>query len=514
MASAAPSETILDPTADRSAKSVTTDSLAIGIAFFAALSVIQRLVGFGRSLAFCHLMSDSELGRWSLSFSFLMMAAPMAVLGLPGSFGRYYEYYRQRGQTRAFLRRVLTLTAVLSTSFVMLVLAFPDVISHALLGSPRHADLVRNLAIALALVVALNVTTELATAMRQVRLVSVVQFIHSALFAIVACALLTATSLADQGVVVAYIVGAAAALAIALWGLIGRSKEISADTQPLGRSLWSRLIPFAAWLWVADALFNLFDVIDRLMIVHFANAQVSTDALVGQYHSSRVIPTLLVALASMLACVLLPYLSEDWERGRRKKASATTILAIKSCTLLFLCAGTGVLLTSPILFGMLLQGRYDAGLQVLPGTLLYCIWFSITILVQNHLLCAERAKWTSLALLVGLLVNVGFNAMLLPWFGLSGAVAATAAANAFALITTLLFARSAGLHLDRQTWLIILLPMVLLLGWPIALATLVGLGALMLRFNMVFDAGERSRLAQGWLRCTERLTGRKPDSFA
>ncbi len=64
-----------------------TDTLAVGIAVFAVLSVLQRMIGFGRSVVFCQLMSVEELGRWSLGFSFLLTAAPLAVLGLPGSFG-------------------------------------------------------------------------------------------------------------------------------------------------------------------------------------------------------------------------------------------------------------------------------------------------------------------------------------------------------------------------------------------------------------------------------------------
>ena len=408
-------------TGDRNSPSpaaLASDSLAVGIAFFALLSVLQRLVGFGRSLVFCHLLTDEQLGRWSLSFSFLMMAAPFAVLGLPGSFGRYFEHYRQRGQTRAFLRRILWPTTVLTIVFATIVFSLPSTVSRLLLGTSEHASLVRNLAAALVLVVALNVTTELAIAMRQVRLVSIVQFIHSALFAIVACGLLATTSLADQGVLVAYGISGLIAVGLAIWLLLGKINTLTPDSHRLEQSIWSRLLPFAAWIWVSNTLFNLFDTADRLMIVHFAQAEVSNDALVGQYHSSRVIPTLLVAVSGMLAGVILPYLSEYWERGDRAKASRTTMLTLKVCTLLYVFGGAVVLLLAPLLFGTLLQGRYEAGLQILPGTLVYCIWFGLTILAESHLLCAEQARSTCVALILGLVVNIALNAILLPWLGL------------------------------------------------------------------------------------------------
>ena len=509
MASVAPDASA----AGRDSPSVTqlaTDSLAVGIAFFAILSVLQRLVGFGRSLVFCHLMSDEELGRWSLSFSFLMMAAPFAVLGLPGSFGRYFEHYRMRGQARRFLRRILWPTALLAVTFATIVLTAPATVSLLLLGTTEHAALIRGLSIALVLVVALNVTTELAIAMRQVRLVSIVQFIHSILFAIFACGLLATTSLADQGVIVGYSLSGLIALGLATWLLVGKVKSLAPDrerfdselidSQSSERSFWLRLLPFAAWLWVSNTLFNLFDTADRLMIVHFARGYVSTDALVGQYHSSRVVPTLLVAVSGLLAGVILPYLSEYWERGDRAKASRTTLLTLKVCTLMYVFGAAIVLMLAPLFFGTLLQGRYDAGLQILPGTLVYCIWFGLTILAESHLLCAEQARSVSLALILGLVVNIVLNAILLPRLGLVGAVTATAIANAVALCVTLRLAKSWGLQLDRQTVALTALPIVLLLGSQWTLATLLVIALLVVRYGMIFDAAERGILLAAWNR--------------
>ena len=53
-----------------------TDSLATGLMFMLTLAVVQRLVGFVRSVLFCSVLQDDELGRWSLAVSFLLLAAP------------------------------------------------------------------------------------------------------------------------------------------------------------------------------------------------------------------------------------------------------------------------------------------------------------------------------------------------------------------------------------------------------------------------------------------------------
>src|SRR5688572_32076545 len=86
-------------------RSLQADTLAASVVILLTVTVVQRTVGFGRGLLFCRWMSPESLGEWELVYSFLMLAAPLAVLGVPGSFGRYAEHYRQRGHLRTFLRR-------------------------------------------------------------------------------------------------------------------------------------------------------------------------------------------------------------------------------------------------------------------------------------------------------------------------------------------------------------------------------------------------------------------------
>ena len=68
--------------------------------------------------------------------------------------------------------------------------------------------------------------------------------------------------------------------------------------------LWARVAPFAAWILLGSVLTNVFAVVDRYMIVHFANVSAAEALdLIGNYHSSRVVPMLLVSIAAMLAAV-------------------------------------------------------------------------------------------------------------------------------------------------------------------------------------------------------------------
>ena len=92
-----------------------------------------------------------------------------------------------------------------------------------------------------------------------------------------------------------------------------------------------------------------------------------------------------------------------------------------------------MLIGAPLLFSVAFEDKFQAGAELLPLTLTYCIWFGITIILQNYLFCIEKARLGSVSLLVGLVSNVILNLMLLPIYGLVGAVVATTVANFIAL---------------------------------------------------------------------------------
>src|SRR5262249_37561673 len=85
-----------------------TDALSDSIIVLLILAAVQRIVGFVRGVLVCRWLSPQELGQWDMAFGFLTLGAPLVVLGLPGSFGRYVEYFRQRGQLGRLLRRTAT----------------------------------------------------------------------------------------------------------------------------------------------------------------------------------------------------------------------------------------------------------------------------------------------------------------------------------------------------------------------------------------------------------------------
>jgi O-antigen/teichoic acid export membrane protein len=242
-------------------------------------------------------------------------------------------------------------------------------------------------------------------------------------------------------------------------------------------------------------LSGLFDMIDRYMIVHFSGLEVN-DALrqVGYYHTSRLLPLLFVAVSALLGSMITPHLSHDWELGRRREVGARLNTVLKSLDLSLFAASVVVLICAPFLFNTVLGGKFSGGLEQLPLTLVYCTWFGTLAVAQNYLWCAEKAWLSSVALVVGLLVNVSLDLVLLPRVGLHGAVIATTAANFIALLLIYLLNGRLGMRIDRGTWILAAVPMLLWLGPTVAtLALLVVLG-ISLCTDWLFTDEERHHL--------------------
>jgi O-antigen/teichoic acid export membrane protein len=443
-------------------------------------------------------MSPDELGLWSLSFGFFLLAAPLVVCGLPGSFGRYVAYYRERGLLRPFLARTTTISGMSAAIGIALILLTRRQVAWLIFDDPARADLVLLLALSLISLVAFNYLTEVFAAMRLARVVYGLQLAASLLFAAIGLGAFALWQATAATLIVAYSLACLIASLGALFYLVKTWLGVPPATEALPhRALWSRIAPVAAWLWVSNVLCNLFERADCYMIMHFAGmAQHMAATTVGNYHSSRVVPLLLVSVAGMLSGLILPHLSHQWERGRRDLAVRQLNLTYKVTAIAFLAAGVVVLVGSPLLFGWALGGKYDGGLAVLPWTLTACMWFALSLVAQNYLWCAERVRLVSACYLAGLLLNVVLNLLLLPRLGLLGAVLATASGQGLALVLVHLFNRRWGMHVPASVWLVSALPVSVGFGAPTAAVGLLVATLLAVRTNVLLTKDERRQLGE------------------
>jgi O-antigen/teichoic acid export membrane protein len=487
----------LDPSA-RAPTGVRADTLTGSLILMLALTVVQRGLGFVREILFCRWLDQDQLGQWALAYAFLTSGAAIAALGIQGSMSRYVEFYRQRGQLRGYLRRVMACTAALTLVGTTLVALLPDTWSNFVFGRSDRVSLVPALALALAVVLANNFLIEYFAALRLFRAVSILHCANGVGFVVFGLGAALIAGPNAGNVILAFTLsytvaaGVLGLYATAVW------RRLPGDVAAIERrTFWPKLLTAGLGLWVYNCLSNLMDTVDRYMIVHFSGLD-ATDALaaVGNYHSARVVPVLLYTIAVLISSTVMPHWSHDWEGGRREKVARQLTLAVKLMGGGLFLLALLVLVAAPWIFHVAFQGKYSGGLSVLPNVLANCIWAGLAVLAFNYLWCAERLRLVTLAMALAVVVNVGLNMVLTPRYGLQGAVLAVGAANLVLLVLAWAFSRNFGLTWDGGMGLVILAPVTLTVGIPAAASTAI-VGVLMIvTSDRLLNAAEKRQLGQ------------------
>jgi O-antigen/teichoic acid export membrane protein len=244
--------------------------------------------------------------------------------------------------------------------------------------------------------------------------------------------------------------------------------------------MWKSLLPYAIALWTINLLTNLFELADRYMILHYTvGGESMAQAAVGQYHSGRLVPTLISNVALMYSGILMPYLAADWEAGRRSESVFSLRRTLMIATVFFTAGSAITLMFAPWIFGTLLQGRYADGLRLMPHAFVICIWGAMIALGQLHVWLNERGRWVGYALAAGIAVNLVLNYLWLPMFGLAGAVWATVISTGVVLLGVGAAMRRLEFPIDSQMISICVVPLALLLPpWSSLTVSILVLGVI------------------------------------
>jgi PST family polysaccharide transporter len=431
------------------------------------INLWQRGVGFARNIALCYFLSEAQLGLWGLASSFFCLAAPLAVLGLPGTFGRFVEVYRSRGQLARFLQMSIVISLIGYLALGLSLVFFCGITSVAIFGEPL-SDLDMGLVtLSLGFIIMFNAITELVSGLRMPKTVSAMHAANSIAFTLFS--LIGLYWFRDWRVLVVAFAGATLvgiAPSVRMLLALGRVDRAKQDPVPWN-TIARRVLPFAASVWVINFLWNSFDLVDRYGLLHFSSPEsLNSDvhALVGQLHSGKLIPTLISNFAVMLSGIVLPYLAADWECGRLDRVISSLRTSVKFGSIFFLMMSIGALIVSPFLFTWVLHGRYADGLAILPKALTVCCWMSIALFLSNYFWCAERGRLLAVLTAAGLFANIGLCFWWIPAMGLHGAMNANVVACGFLLVILIVALKQWKIEFDVSTYFILAAPLVLILG--------------------------------------------------
>ncbi len=498
-----------EPELDTQRREPEFDSLASGLSYSLITNIVQRGIGFLRNIALCYFLTDRELGFWALASTFFVLAAPLSVLGLPGCFGKFIEFFRVRGQFSTFVKQASIGSLFGSVLLLLLLVIFHRRSSVLVFGTELSASTMFIVAVVLLLVTAFNFVTELLSGLRQPRIVSRMLLVNSLVFTVASIAICFIRP-SWESLVFAFGISALAGLLPATT-LRQRLREYdeteNGSSDPLG--IWRRIFPFAISVWMMNALANSFDVVDRYMILNFITDSAVAHGVLGQLHSAKLLPALLVSLAMVVGGMLLPYLSAEWEKSNRAQVNAMMELTLKLGAFFCSCFAVATVVTAPILFRWIWAGRYSVGESMLSLVIACSSWASLTFLVQNYLWCIEKSKWITGSIAFSLAGNIALNGWMIPRWGLLGAVLATTIATLahFAIIVWL--SHRSGCRFSGSAIFLSLLPICVLISGYFAAIILAGIVVLAGRTSWFLTQDEKMVIERGLQPICRRLAWRQ-----
>ncbi len=445
-------------------QSRTADTFLVGVFAMLLINFLQRIVGLARNLGFSLFLPEDQLGLWSLANSFFIIAPPFIVLGLPGSFGKFVEHYRQRGQLKPYVVRVSKVCLVGLLGLTMLMLTMPAQISVSLYGQVQPYSIIVWTVVTLTILTVHNILYDIVLSMRLIRLVSLMQFINSTSFCVLGVAGIYYYETWSI-LLPCYAMSCTLAMLPGLYGVAMARQDFEGSQALQSSDMWRRILPFAAAMWLTNLLTNAFELSDRYMLLHIGDlgAEVG-QAMVGQYYCGRILPNLLLSLAMMFSGIMLPYLSAEWERQQFSKITRSMNNTLVMLCIVFTGISLAALAVAPILYHWVLGSRFNPAFEILPIGMMQAIWSGLAMIAANYLLCAEKGRQNAILLAVCLLLNIALNWPLIHWLGLSGAAIATTSANAVLYLLICWRLHREGCPIGRKTFIISFLPLSLILG--------------------------------------------------
>jgi O-antigen/teichoic acid export membrane protein len=455
-----------------------------------------------------------QLGQWALANSFFVIAVPIAVLGLPGSFGRFVEHFRSRRQLGDYFRRVLGISLIGLCLASAAILILPEQFSWLLFRQSNSYQLVLWCVITLVSVTIFSFVNELVAALREVRAVSLMQFVQSVSFAAIGLGILSVRpswTVLLPSFTIACGLATLPGLLVLLTKYRGEFHSTDNFSKFDSRQLWARILPYACALWVMNLLTNLFEISDRYMLLHLladggqAAGETFSQGVVGQYHCGRILPNLLTSIALMFGGVILPYISADWEAGQPERIAARLRQMLQSVSIGFMALAIAAMCVAPWLFYYGFGNRYQQAEAILPISMLQAIWISLFMVAQSYLLCIERGKRLALLMFTGLVLNLMLNWWLIGLCGLYGAVLATTIANLLTLMILFWQMSRYGCWLGWGTIVLCLLPLAVAAG-PIVASLVLSLTVLVAgRTTWLLSASDRQQIDEAILPQLRRL---------
>jgi O-antigen/teichoic acid export membrane protein len=479
------------------------DSIPVSVSLVLGLLLGQKIVAVARGIIFARLLGTEEYGIYTLGFFFVVIAVAVTSLGIPSAFGRFIPRYRTAGGLRSFLRRTYTLNIAASVAFAIVVFLFPSFFSKLVHDDASHARVIMVAAVCVPGLVVLTNLFNTFSGLKLFRAGAAIQFSQVVIFAGLG-ALMAVIYRSAESAMLGYALSMLVAVGLFLPLVVRYLQAEDPEGLPVYQeAFYGRLLRFTIWFTFTPVLIHLFHYVDRLSIQRLMGA-----SSVGVYSAAVNLCATISAVGLAVNNVIFPHLSSMWEGGRREKALENLDLAIRFVAVTLSVAGFVLVLAGKPLVLLLLGSDYAEGVRVLPYLVPFYLFTVSVWLFGVYASLVEKTYVSTVGLVCALPANVVLNLLLIPRLGIVGAGMATLLSYVFLWFVFVGLCLRLGMPLRRETFVVSLFPLLILLPRVPAAIALGVVVLLCILTDLLIRRTERVRIA-GELAAFLRL-GRGP----
>lgn len=380
-------------------------------------NLLIRSVSFLLLPLYSNLISTDDFGRYSLLMAFYTIAAVFYQGGLTSALTKFYLDTEKENQRQKIFSSVVNLILLLGISVTILASVFSKNISELILGSDKFTELVLLIVFTLfcdSLVSTLLHLLKTKELSRSAVVFSVMSAITNLLLNIY---LVYFLGWGIKGIIIAQLLAAIVVLFL-LMPLVKKEYKFVVD-----QKLTKLILKFSYPLIAAGILSTAVDVIDRFIINHYLGEDIT-----GIYSFSYKIALVMNVFVISMRTAWAPYSIRLYRSGNYSNEfgkALTKIIAVTSIIFLSTSIFAGDLFNVTFNGNYLFNPSYQGGIIIIPIVLIAYGFNALMGFYSVYPYIEGKSSYFFFVDLVALILNVLFNFLLIPKYGIIGAAIAT-----------------------------------------------------------------------------------------
>jgi O-antigen/teichoic acid export membrane protein len=399
----------------------------VSLSFF--LQTIFSIIFY---LVIARKLSVNEVGAIALFLSFGGIFVVAFSLNLDVGLTHFISYFKGELGEYSLPRLFIFLSAVLTVASFVFITALSSIISDVFFHSTQYKSVVILMGIYVAESIGLGYLVSILQGIQSFKLAAITNIMYSG-FTFGIPTMLSFFKLPIEFIAMGFSIGAGVSLIFALFFVL--MTDLSQKTPENG--LMRNFLTYVTPVFLGSLFTTLMGTVDRIILPALTNL-----TLTAIYTYSLTIATIVTALTSPFSFFLLPKISEHFGASQKGELERYSQGSLEIFYFISLPASIGVTLLSRPLLSVLVGGVYASHYLILQIMVFSYSFFSFRPIVSSILLGVRMTNVYLYSAVASFVANVVISLVLIPPFGVYGAVAASISAWALSTVPRIIAVNS------------------------------------------------------------------------